>query len=81
MQARPAAVRAGGLVFFVLLERVQAMRLEHAFGFVRKQHGVAVERDTHFIRIVGAGQHRFGQHARGWKSGGECFAHIVCVGG
>ena len=68
------------LVRLVLLKRGKALGLEHLFGLVGKQHCVAVECDTHFVRVGQAGLHRFGQHPRSRKAQAQRFPHIVAVG-
>ena len=43
--------RLAGVARLVRLERVEALRLVDALGLVGEQHGVAVERDAHFVRM------------------------------
>ena len=62
------------------LEGVQPAALEDLFGLVREQHGIAVERDAHFMRMGFASAGGMGQHARGRHAGTQGRAHIGLVG-
>ena len=56
-QEGPRRQRVQGAAFLVVLEGGEALFLEHALGLVGEQHGVAVEGDAHFLRVLlGFGQ-------------------------
>ena len=76
----PSGSGSVGLAGLVALEGVQPFVLEHPLGLVGEQHGVAVEGDAHFVRIVAAGLDRFRQHARRGKTRRQRLAHVLCVG-
>jgi hypothetical protein len=58
-----------------------AVLLEHALGFVGEQHGVAVEGNPDFVRVLARHFRRFGQDARGRESRGQRVAHVVLIRG
>ena len=60
--------RLAGPVLFVLLKSAQALRLVDAFGFVRKQHRIAVKGNANFIWMRFSGFAGFWKNAGCWKA-------------
>ena len=77
---RTGRQRLAGLVFLVLLKRAQALGLKHPFSFIGEQHGVAVKRDPHFVRVRRRGMGRMRVHLRGRDTRVQRGPHIAQVG-
>ena len=76
---RAGQQRLRRLVAFVLLKGAQALQLEDALGLVGKQHGIAVKRNAHFVRVRVAGAHRMRVNLCGRNAGGQGLAHVAQV--
>ena len=55
---RPCQQRLRRLGSLVRLKRRQAFCLKHPLGFIRKQHGIAVECNAHFVGMCFGGMRR-----------------------
>lgn len=64
----------------VARERVQAVALEHALGFVGEQHRVAVERNPHLL-VPSGSLRRLGDHAGGREPCIERAHYVLLIGG
>ena len=62
------------------MEFRQAFLLIDAFGFIRKENGVAIKGDAQFIDVTFGVDMRMGKNLRGGKSGFEGLAYIIGIG-